>query len=167
MFTYDERIAAEQEIAVPAENIWNALIRPNGLTQFHPFIEKHVTERWDGVGSTDHVKYYSGLEYDREIIKWIEGTGFDVSITQNKTREIRVMFRVTPIDAEHCKLNVTIHIEFIKKLPFPLRWLLLKTKIKPAFYLYLDSVLKGLAYHTETRQQVVRNQFGPHPIMSP
>jgi len=167
MFNYDERISAEKKIAVSAEKTWDILALPGVGTQFHPFLRKHTAEKWNGVGSKDHVTYCSGLEYDREVLKWIEGTGFDLKVTENGKHEITVMFRITPIDDQRCKLRVTIHVDFIKKFPFPIRWALLKFKMKPVFIPYLYNVQKGLAYYAETGQQVKRNQFGPHPIMSP
>ncbi len=167
MFKYDESIFAERAIEVSAKKIWDILAFPGGLTFFHPYMKKNTTEGWDGVGSKDHVMYYSGLEYDREVLKWIEGTGFDLKVTEDGKHEITVIFRITPIDDQMCKLRVIIHANFIKKFPFPIRWLLLKFKMKPVFIPYLYQVQKGLAYYAETGQQIKRNQFGPHPIMSP
>jgi len=149
------------------EKLWDIISLPGGLTLFHPFMEKHTAERWNGVGSRDHVTYYSGLEYDREVIRWIEGTGFDLKVTENGKHDITVIFRITPIGGQRCVLMNIIQADFIKKFPFPIRWALLKFKMKPVFAPYLYHVQKGLAYYAETGQQVIRNQFGPHPIMSP
>ena len=167
MFAYDESISAEKVIAVSAERIWDIIALPGGLTLFHPYMKKHTAESWNGVGSKDHVTYYSGLEYDREVVKWIEGTGFDLKVAENGKREITVIFRITPIDDQRCKLRVTIQADFIKSFPSPIRWALLKFKMRPIFIPYLYQVQKGLAYYAETGQKVKRNQFGPHPIMSP
>jgi len=52
------------------------------------------------------------------------------------------------------------------ELPFPIRWALLKFKMKPTFSQYLFQILEGFAHYAETEQQVKRNQFGPHPIFS-
>jgi len=167
MFNYDELIAAEKVIATSAEKTWDIIARPGGLTLFHPYMKKHTADNWNGVGSKDHVTYYSGLEYDREVLKWIEGSGFDLKASENGKHEITVIFRISPINNQRCKLKVTIHADFIKKLPFPIRWALLKFKMKPVFIPYLSHVLKGLSYYANTGQQVKRNQFGSHPIMSP
>ncbi len=167
MFSYDESISAEKVIEASAEKTWNIIALPGGLTLFHPYMKKHTAESWNGVGSKDHVTYYSGLEYDREVVKWIEGTGFDLKVAENGKREITVIFRITPIDDQRCKLRVTIQADFIKSFPSPIRWALLKFKMRPIFIPYLYQVQKGLAYYAETGQKVKRNQFGPHPIMSP
>ena len=167
MFNYDESISAEKVIEVSAEKAWDIISFPGGLTLFHPYMKKHTAKSWNGVGSKDHVTYYSGLEYDRVVLKWIEGTGFDLKVSENGNHEIKVVFRITSINNQRCKLKVTIHADFLKKLPFPIRWALLKFKMKPVFIPYLSHVQKGLAYYAETGHQVKRNQFGPHPIMSP
>jgi len=167
MFNYDESISAEKVIEASAEKTWDIIARPGGLKLFHPYMKKHTAESWIGVGSKDHVTYYSGLEYDREVIKWIEGSGFDLKVSENGKHEITVIFRISPINNQRCKLKVTIHADFLNKLPFPIRWALLKFKMKPVFIPYLSHVQKGLSYYAKTGQQIKRNQFGPHPIMSP
>ncbi len=108
MFSYDESISAEKVIEASAEKTWNIIALPGGLTLFHPYMKKHTAESWNGVGSKDHVMYYSGLEYDREVLKWIDGSGFDLKVTENGKHEITVIFRITPINNQRCKLRVTI-----------------------------------------------------------
>ncbi len=67
MFNHDESFFVEKEVAVPAEKAWALIARPGGLTLWHPFMEKHTAESWNGVGSKDHLTYYSGFEYDRNF----------------------------------------------------------------------------------------------------
>lgn len=64
-------------------------------------------------------------------------------------------------------LKVTEHVKFIEKLPFPIRWVLLKFKIKPLFTEHLSLSMPGFVSCAETGKQVKRNQFGFHPIFSP
>ena len=167
MINYDESFFIEKEIAVPAEKVWDIIALPGGLTLWHPFMEKHTAESWDSVGSKDHLTYYSGFKYDREITKWIDGTGYDLKVTDKEKREYTAIWRITPIDDQRCILRITGRVDFIKKFPFPIRWALLKFKLKPVFSQYLFQILEGFAYYAETGKQTKRNQFGPHPIMSP
>jgi len=167
MFNYEETFFVEKEVAVSAGKAWDIIALPGGLTLWHPFMEKHTAERWNGVGSKDHLTYYSGFEFDREVEKWVEGVGYDLKVTENGKRENMAIWRVTPIDDQKCMLRITGQVIFIKKFPFPIRWVLLKFKMKPVFSQYLFQILEGFAYHAETGKQVKRNQFGPHPIMSP
>jgi hypothetical protein len=114
MFKYDESFYVEKEVAVSAEKTWDIIALPGGLTLYHPYMKKHTAESWNGVGSKDHVTYYSGLEYDREVVKWIDGTGYDLKVTENGKHEITVIFRITPIDDQRCILRVTIHADFMQ-----------------------------------------------------
>jgi len=166
MFNYEESFFVEKEIAVSADKAWDIIALPGNLTLWHPFMEKHTAERWNGVGSKDHLTYYSGFEYDREVVKWIEGTGYDLKVTENGKRENTAIWRITPMDDQTCKLRITGRVDFIKKLPFPIRWALLKFKMKPVFSQYLFQILEGFAYYAETGKQTKRNQFGLHPIFS-
>jgi hypothetical protein len=166
MFNYDESFSVEKEIAAPAQKVWDIITVPGGLSLFHPFIQKNSSESWNDVGSKDHVTYYSGIEYDREVVQWIEGTAYDLKVYEKGKHKITVSFRIIPIDDQTCKLINTVKVDFIKKLPFPIRWALLKFKIKPLFTSYLCHVHKGLAYYAETGNQVKRNQFGSHPVFS-
>jgi hypothetical protein len=110
--------------------------------------------------------YYSGFEFDREVVKWLEGTGYDLKVTENGKRENTAIWRIFPIDDQRCKLRITGRVEFIRKLPFPIRWALIKFKMKPVFSQYLFQILEGFAYYAETGQHVRRNQFGSHPMFS-
>ena len=166
MFNYDESIFAEKEIAVSAEQVWAILATPACLVRWHPFMAKNPAERWNGVGSKDHLTYYSGLEFDREVVYWQEGIGFDLKVTENGKRECTSIWRITPVDENRCILRITGLIPYIKKLPFPIRWALLEFKMKPVFGKYLVHVLKGFAYYAETGKQVSRNQFGFMPMFS-
>ncbi len=167
MFNFEESFFVEKKIEISAEKAWDIIALPGGLTRWHPFMEKHTAKRWNGVGSKDHLVYYGGFEFNREVIKWIEGTGYDLKVTENGKRENTAIWRIIPITDQRCKLRITGRVEFIKKLPFPIRWALLKFKMKPIYSQYLFQILEGFAYYAKTGQQVKRNQFGPHPIMSP
>ena len=167
MFNYDESIFAEKEIAVSAEQVWAILATPACLVRWHPFMAKNPAERWNGVGSKDHLTYYSGFEFDREVVYWQEGVGFDLRVTENGKRECTSSWRITPLDEKRCNLRITCRILYIKKLPFLIRWALLEFKMKPVFSKYLGHDLKGFAYYAETGKQVTRNQFGFIPMFSP
>jgi hypothetical protein len=163
----EESFFVEKEVAVSAEKAWEIISLPAGLTKWHPFMEKHTTDCWNGIGSKDHLTYYSGFEYDREVVKWIDGVGYDLKVTDKKKHDNTSIWRITPIDSQRCILRITGRVDFIKKFPFAVRWALLKFKMKPVFSQYLFQILEGFAYYAETGKQTKRNQFGPHPIMSP
>lgn len=114
----------------------------------------------------DHLTYYSGFEFDREFVKWIEDTGYDLKVMENVKRENTTIWRITPLNDQRCTLRITGRVDLIKKLPFPVRWALIKFKMKPVFSQYLFQILEGFAYYAEIGEKTKRNQFGPHPIFS-
>ncbi|MDA0525370.1 SRPBCC family protein [Methanococcoides alaskense] len=166
MSNYEEDIYVEKEVAVSAEKAWDIISTPGGLNHWHPFMKANIAESWNGVGSKDHLTYYSGFEFDRVVTKWIEGVGYDLSVTENGKRENTAIWRITPIDDQRCILRITGQVNFIKKFPFPIRWALLKFKMRPVYGQYLFQILEGFAYYAETGNQVKRNQFGSNSMFS-
>ena len=140
----EETFFVEKEVAVSAETAWNIISMPGNLTLWHPFMKKHIADRWNGLGSTDHLTYYNDFTYDREVVKWIDGVGYDLKVIDKKKRENRAIWRITPIDDQSCILKITGQVIFIKKFPFPIRWALLKFKMKPLFSQYLFQILEGI-----------------------
>ncbi len=51
MFDYEESFYFEKEVGVPAKKAWEIISMPGSLTLFHPFMEKHASESWDGAGN--------------------------------------------------------------------------------------------------------------------
>jgi hypothetical protein len=160
-------ISFETRIPVSAEKAWNQMISPGNAVLWHPFVKEHIAENWNGVGSKDKVTYNSGATFEREIIDWFEGIGFDLKVTENGKNEILVSWRLTKLGDKSCNLKVTAHVVFLQKLPLPIRWAVHKFKIKPNFSTYLELSMKGFAFYATTGEKVKRNQFGTHPLFSP
>jgi len=167
MFGFDESISAQSEIAAPASTVWEQIAKPSGVVRWHPFVKENSTESWKGIGSKDKVIYFSGRSFEREVINWQEGTGYDLKLTENGKNEALAVYRIKPIDDDRCRFKVTVYAKFIEKLPFPIRWVLLQFKIKPLFTKYLGLSMPGFVYCAETGEKVKRNQFGSHPVFSP
>ena len=170
MLHYDESnwpISVSMDIPVSAEKVWNQMTTPGNAVLWHPFVKEHISESWNGIGSRDKVIYNSGANYEREVVRWVDGTGFDMKVTQNGKNEILVIWRVARLDDNNCNLKFSAHVTFIEKLPFPIRWALHKFKIKPLFSTYLKLSMQGFSFHASTGERVKRNQFGPHSLFSP
>jgi hypothetical protein len=170
MFNFDENywsISVDRDIPASAVKVWEQMILPGGAVFWHPFVKEHTAESWDGPGSKDRVIYNSGATFDREVVEWINGVGFDLKITQKGKNEILVVWRITKLNDDNCNLKITAYINSIKKLPFPLRWAIYKFKIKPLFSEYLKFALQGFSHYASTGEQVMRNQFGSHSLFSP
>ncbi|HKK10290.1 MAG TPA: SRPBCC family protein [Bacteroidales bacterium] len=163
----NQPISFESHIPVSAGKVWNQMIAPGNAVLWHPFVKEHIAKNWSGIGSKDKVIYNNGATFEREVIDWLEGIGFDLKVTQNGKNEIIVSWRVKKSGEKNCRLKVTAHVVFLKKLPLPIRWAVYKFKIKPAFSNYLELSMKGFAYYATNGKKVRRNQFGAHPLFSP
>ncbi|ETR70209.1 MAG: hypothetical protein OMM_03407 [Candidatus Magnetoglobus multicellularis str. Araruama] len=163
----NQPISFEIHIPVSAEKVWNQMISPGNAVLWHPFVKEHIAANWNGVGSKDKVTYNSGATFEREVIDWFEGIGFNLKVTENGKNEIHVSWRLTKVGEERCNLKVTAQVVFLKKLPLPIRWAVHKFKIKPAFLSYLELSMQGFVYYATTGEKVKRNQFGAHPLFSP
>jgi hypothetical protein len=71
-------ISVSIDIPVPAEEVWKQMVTPGNAVLWHPFVKEHKAENWSGVGAKDRVIYNSGAAFDREVIEWTEGIGFDL-----------------------------------------------------------------------------------------
>lgn len=167
MCKFDERIVAESEVAAPAERVWAQISAPAAIRMWHPFVQENIAESWNGIGSKDKVTYCNDMKFDREVVNWLEGIGYDLKVTENGKNELLTVWRVTPISDKNCTFKVTTHVKFIEKFPFPIRWALLTWKIKPMFSQYFGLSMPGFVHYAETREPVTRNQFGSHPMFSP
>lgn len=170
MFTIEKHhwpLSADIDIPVSSERVWKQMIEPASTHIWHPFVKENSCEKWHGTGSKDKITYYNGITFDREIVDWIEGTGFDLDVGENGIVNGKAVWRITPIDDNNCNLDVTTYLRVLDKFPLPIRWTLHHLKVKPSFQKYLKLALKGFAFHATTGERTKRNQFGPHPLFSP
>lgn len=171
MFNYDKNnwaISVSIDIPLSPEKVWEQMITPGNAVFWHPFVKEHSAEsNWNCIGSKDKVTYNSGATFDREIVEWIDGVGFDLKVTSNGKNEVLVVWRITKLDNGDCNLIVTAHVSLLKNLPFPIRWAAYKYKIEPLFSTYLKSAMQGFVFFASTGEKVKRNQFGAHPLFSP
>ena len=73
-------IEAVVEIAASMSDVWDAISERGNLTNVHPFCETNDVERWPGPGSFDHVHYYGGVHYQRDVGEWNEGRGYQMVV---------------------------------------------------------------------------------------
>lgn len=103
MFPYDESISAESDIAASAETVWAQIALPGGVERWHPFVKENSAENWNGIASKDNVTYFSGRTFDREVLNWLEGTGYDLKLTESGKNEALAVYRIAPIDENRCR----------------------------------------------------------------
>ena len=171
-----EPVIATVDVAAPSTDVWAAIREPGNLTNIHPFCERNEVKVWDRARSRDHVYYYSGVHYQREFLDWFDGTGYDLVLGPPEARSALVRWRVTePAPPEAgtsaelpgCEFSIKVVALLRDDVPFAEREHYAEHMIRRALPPYLDSVVRGTAYFSETGTPVTKNQFGAHPIYSP
>ena len=172
-----EPIIASVAVAAPPADVWAAISEPGNLTNIHPFCERNEVKRWDGARSRDHVYYYSGVHYQREFLDWFDGAGYDLVLGPPEARTALVRWRITDLapneastasaGSSGCEFSIKVVALLRDDVPSAERERYAEHMIRRALPPYLDSVVRGTAYFSETGTPVSKNQFGTHPIYSP
>jgi hypothetical protein len=161
-------IEATADIGVAASDVWAVLVEPGHIVDVHPFCARNDVERWPGPDGRDHVHYFGGLHYRRDVLEWREGTGSDLALGPPGTGKIAIAsWWLQPTGDDSCTLRIEV-TSFLRDDVSPAtRERYERTAIRGSLPHYLDSVVRGVAHFSETGTPVVRNQFGPHPTYSP
>ena len=159
-------VSAEQVIAAPASQVWEAISEPGNLEACHPFCERNPVQAWPGPGSRDEVHYLSGWVYERRFSNWVEGEGYDLEIGRPGGGQSAVSWRISPINGETCSLRITVRPGGLQKYPAAIRWVPFLLWLRPKLISYLDSVVRGFEWYVTRGEPVPRNAFGEHPWFS-
>ncbi len=73
-------IEASTAISAAGSDVWAVISEPGNLTNVHPFCSSNAVERWPGAESRDHVRYFSGVHYQRDALDWRDGAGYDLAV---------------------------------------------------------------------------------------
>lgn len=160
-------IAAERDIRVVAADVWAVISKAGNLEDVHPFCERNDVEVWPGPGARDHVRYYSSLHYQRDVLEWRDGTGYVLALGPPSGKIAIARWSVAPSGSHGCALTIEV-TSFVRDDVSPESRRRYESEvINGAIPPYLESVVRGVAHYSETGIPVVRNQFGPHRIYSP
>ncbi len=172
-----EPIIASTAVAAPPAAVWAAISAPGNLTRIHPFCEHNEVSVWDGAASRDHVRYYSGVHYQREFLDWFDGVGYDLVLGPPDARTALVRWRIAEpgpetaptaaAETSGCEFAIKVVALLRHDVPADLRERYAEHMIRRPLPSYLDSVVRGAGYVAETGTPVAKNQFGAHPIYSP
>lgn len=160
-------LEATVEIAVSAADVWVAISESGNLTNIHPFCETNDVERWPGVGSRDHVRYYGGVHYQRDVVGWREGVGYDFAVGPPAGKIAIARWTIEPLTLDSCRFGIEVTSFLRKDVPLDERVRYEATVINGAIPPYLEAVVHGVAHYSQTATPVARNQFGAHEIYSP
>lgn len=151
-------VSSQIEINNSKEWVLNIIRSPRNLEKIHPFCKKNIIEIWNEEKSIDYVHYYSGKIYKRKFMKW-NNEGYVLEIYEDR-KLATISWRINSND----KSSI---IEIIARPYMPFKYKLINIIIFNLYvrYLlktYLDSVVKGLKYYSETDINVRKDQFGKH-----
>lgn len=162
-----EAIEASCEVPVSDSDVWSAIAAPGNLTNVHPFCRANDVDAWPGPDARDHVRYFSGVHYQRDFLTWQEGVGYDIEVGSPPGKTAHARWRIEPVDAGRARFRLIV-TSYLRSDVDPARRrryedLIVKRAIPP----YVDSVVRGVAHFVGTGTPVTRNQFGSHEIYSP
>ena len=151
-------VSSQIEINNSKECVLNIIRSPRNLEKIHPFCKENRIETWNEEKSIDYVHYYSGKIYKRKFMKW-NNDGYVLEIYEDR-KLATISWRINSND----KSSI---IEIIARPYMPFKYKLINIIIFNLYvrYLlktYLDSVVKGLKYYSETNISVRKDQFGKH-----
>ena len=160
-------IEATTDIAVTAADVWAAISEAGNLTNVHPFCASNPVDSWPGPGSRDHVHYHGGIHYQRDVLDWRDGVGYDLAVGPPSDQIAIAHWWIEPTGPSACRFGIEVTSFVRSDVDVEARARYEDTVIKGAIPPYLDAVVRGVAHYSETGTPVVRNQFGPHDIYSP
>lgn len=159
-------VTRSRKIAAPADAVWGLIATPGHLAECHPFCAANPVDVWPGVGSRDHIEYYSGRVITRRFVAWHGASGYDIEITDATGAVADVTWRLSD-DGTGSVLAIGITPRMLDEMPAGLRWAQNRALLRPMLSRYLRSVLAGIEWRVTTGRPVRRNQFGAHRWFSP
>jgi hypothetical protein len=159
-------VTHRQEIVAPATAVWDVISTAGHLEECHPFCAANPVDAWPGVGSQDHVEYFSGRTITRRFVGWQEGAGYDIAITDANGTIANVAWQLSDEGAGSA-LTIAITPRMLGEVPTALRWASDRALVRPMLTRYLRAVVSGIEWRVTTGRPVRRNQFGAHRWFSP
>lgn len=162
-------ISYKERINTSPKRLWEIISAPKNLDFCHPFCKKNTVVKWCGKGSIDSIEYYNGLVLNRIFTKWDQGKGYELLIGNGKYATAKVLWVITDMKDGSSNLSITIHAYTdiaLKKYPKFLRVIIRELYFLPNMSKYLQAVVKGFKFYTETGTPVKKNQFGHNSMFS-
>lgn len=114
-------VSDSEVIPAPPERISSVISSPGNLEDCPPFCEKNPVIEWQGAGSQDMIHYYSGWIMQREFVNWIEGVGYDLTISRGGGGKSFVSWRITAEGQSAGVLRITIYPHIFQDMPVVIR----------------------------------------------
>ena len=161
-------ISKKLAVNVDRKHLWEIISAPGKLDIYHPFCKKNEVLNWDKKNSIDLIEYYNKKVLKRKFFDWEEEIGFKLVINDLKKDIAEVHWSLS--NPTKSKIDLSIQVQILdtalKRLPNSINKIILKTYVLPRLGTYLESVLNGIKFHSETGNKVSKNQFGYNSMFS-
>ena len=161
-------ISKKITIDVNRQQLWKIISVYGQLHLFHPFCKNNEVLKWDKEKSIDLVEYYNRKLLKRKFFDWEEEVGFKLIINDLKKDIAEVHWNL--FNSKKSKIDLSIKVQILdtalKKFPNAINKIIFRTYVSPKLGTYLDSVLCGVKYFSETGNKVSKNQFGYNSMFS-
>ena len=161
-------ITKKVTIDVNRQYLWKIISAPGHLHLFHPFCKNNDVLKWDKEKSIDFIEYYNKKVLKRKFFDWEEEVGYKLIINDLKKDIAEVHWNL--FNSKKSKIDLSIKVQILdtalKKFPNTINKIILRTYVLPKLGTYLDSVLCGVKYFSETGNKVSKNQFGYNSMFS-
>jgi len=161
-------ISKKLTIDVNRQYLWKIISLPGQLHLFHPFCKVNEVKKWEKEKSVDFIEYYNNKVLKRKFFDWEEEIGYKLIINDLKKDIAEVHWNL--FNSRESKIDLSIKVQILdaafKKFPNAINKIILKTYVSPKLGAYLDSVLCGIKYFSETGNKVSKNQFGYNSMFS-
>ena len=164
----DSTIRKKVTVDVNRKYLWKIISLPGQLHLFHPFCKNNKVLKWEKEKSVDFIEYYNKKVLKRRFFDWKEEIGYKLIINDLKKDIAEVHWNI--FNSRKSKIDLSIEVRILdtamKKFPNTINKIILRTYVLPKLGTYLDSVLCGVKYFSETGNKVSKNQFGYNSMFS-
>ena len=161
-------ISKKITIDVNRQQLWKIISVSGQLHLFHPFCKNNEVLKWDKEKSIDFIEYYNRKLLKRKFFDWEEEVGYKLIINDLKKDIAEVHWDL--LYPRKSKIDLSIKVQILdtalKRFPNTINKIILRTYVLPKLGTYLDSVLYGIKYFSETGNKVSKNQFGYNSMFS-
>ena len=162
-----EHVRLARTIQAPATKLWKVISVAGQLNKYHPYCQENKVFKWPGIGSSDGVKYHSGLYMQRDFFSWREGGGYDLEIGPPPRKSAWISWNIHPAGQAKSELSIMVTPILESHLLETAKNIFVETYFGKSIEIYLDSLLRGLEQFTTTGREVEARQFGAHPVYAP
>lgn len=163
------KVCASISIETPILKVWETISGAGNLEMYHPFCKKNPVKKWGSKEAEDSIEYYNGHRLYRKFTAWQEGQGYALDISSKKNKIAHVTWQLESKDDKSTELSIEIatYIDTaLKRYPTFFRPLFWTIYGRNTLKTYLENVVMGCKYFTETGNPVQENQFGANKMFS-